>query len=198
MNEYTYIYTYTHKHTHTHTHTHIPRYKIIRARDCATGRRRLIGSPKLQIIVHKRATKYRSLLRKMTYMGILWVFATLYRCRVSYLTQCAYIQKDKHIYTLIYIDIQIDTKDIRVSNSGIDIAQCIIDSLCTHTYITTCKQTYIHTCTHTWIHRCIDTTKQQSESYRVAKTHRIPYLYRLFSAKVTYIQWLFCGKWSAI
>ena len=32
-----------------------------------TGWRRLIGSPKLQIILHKRATKYRSLLRKMTY-----------------------------------------------------------------------------------------------------------------------------------
>ena len=29
--------------------------------------RRLIGSPKLQIIFHKRATKYRALLRKMTY-----------------------------------------------------------------------------------------------------------------------------------
>ena len=32
-----------------------------------TGWRRLIGSPKLQIIFHKRGTKYRSLLRKMTY-----------------------------------------------------------------------------------------------------------------------------------
>jgi len=32
-----------------------------------TGWRRLIGSPKLQIIFQKRATKYRSLLRKMTY-----------------------------------------------------------------------------------------------------------------------------------
>jgi len=31
------------------------------------GWRRLIGSPKLQIHFHKRATKYRSLLRKMTY-----------------------------------------------------------------------------------------------------------------------------------
>ena len=31
------------------------------------GWRRLIGSPKLQIIFHKRATKYRSLLRKMTW-----------------------------------------------------------------------------------------------------------------------------------
>jgi len=35
--------------------------------DAYTGWRWLIGSPKLQIIVHKRATKYRSLLRKMTY-----------------------------------------------------------------------------------------------------------------------------------
>jgi len=32
-----------------------------------TGWRRLIGSPKLQIIFHKRATKHRSLLRNMTY-----------------------------------------------------------------------------------------------------------------------------------
>jgi len=32
-----------------------------------TGWRRLIGSPKLQIIFHKRATKYRSLLQKMTH-----------------------------------------------------------------------------------------------------------------------------------
>ena len=32
-----------------------------------TGWRRLVGPPKLQIIFHKRATKYRSLLRGMTY-----------------------------------------------------------------------------------------------------------------------------------
>jgi len=31
-----------------------------------TGWQSLIGSPKLQIIFHKRATKYRSLLKKMT------------------------------------------------------------------------------------------------------------------------------------
>ena len=30
--------------------------------------RRLIGSPKMQIIFHKRATKYMSLLRKMSYL----------------------------------------------------------------------------------------------------------------------------------
>jgi len=34
---------------------------------CDTGWRRLIGSPKLQIIFHKRATKYSSFLRKTTY-----------------------------------------------------------------------------------------------------------------------------------
>ena len=33
----------------------------------ATGWRRLIRSPKLQIIFHKRATKYRSLWQKMIY-----------------------------------------------------------------------------------------------------------------------------------
>ena len=33
----------------------------------ATGWRRLVGSPKLHIIFHKRATRYRSLLWKMTY-----------------------------------------------------------------------------------------------------------------------------------
>ena len=42
-------------------------YRLIRTQRVATGWRRLIGSPKLQIIFHKRATKYRSLLRKMTY-----------------------------------------------------------------------------------------------------------------------------------
>jgi len=41
--------------------------KVVSAQSSYTGWRRLIGSPKLQIISHKRATKYRSLLRKMTY-----------------------------------------------------------------------------------------------------------------------------------
>jgi len=33
-----------------------------------------------------------------------------------------------------------------------------------------------------------------SLEYRVAKTHRVPYRYRSFSAKEPYIWWLFCGK----
>jgi len=83
-------YTHTHTHTHTHTYTHIydfnsstfaNRHSQINPnilnwnrrnekegkQKAHTGWRRLIGSPKLQIICHKRATKYRSLLRKMTY-----------------------------------------------------------------------------------------------------------------------------------
>jgi len=39
---------------------------LFQPRRTGTGWRRLIESPKLQIIFHKRATKYRSLLRKMT------------------------------------------------------------------------------------------------------------------------------------
>jgi len=30
--------------------------------------------------------------------------------------------------------------------------------------------------------------------YRVAKTHRMPYLHRSFSAEEPYTQWLLCGK----
>ena len=43
------------------------RFHVWRVSSWGTGWRRLIGSPKLQIILHKRATKYRALLRKMTY-----------------------------------------------------------------------------------------------------------------------------------
>ena len=86
------IYTCIHKHTHTCVifmfvygyHFDIFGYKWLSSWSIwlqigyrmvviliylATNRewRRLIGSPKLHIIFHKRATKYRSLLRKMTY-----------------------------------------------------------------------------------------------------------------------------------
>ena len=93
----TYIYICTHTHTHTyiciyvytqihiymyicvytkvHTYMYICVYKytyscnlqVLKRYATGTGWRRIIGSPKLQIIFHKRATKYRSLLRKMTY-----------------------------------------------------------------------------------------------------------------------------------
>jgi len=56
LHMYVYVYMYIHIHT--------PTYKFIHQ---ATGWRRLMGSLKLQIIFHKKATKYRSLLWKMTY-----------------------------------------------------------------------------------------------------------------------------------
>jgi len=40
-------------------------------------------------------------------------------------------------------------------------------------------------------------THEWLKSYRVAKTHRMPYLYRSFSAKEPYNYWLFCGTWPA-
>jgi len=57
----------------------------------------------------------------------------------------------------------------------------------THIHILICTKnvmyTHIHTHTHTHtLQHCV-----QCFLYRVAKTHRIPYLYRSFSAKVTYI-----------
>jgi len=72
----THTHTHTHTNTHTHTHTHTPAAKcsnqvplstLINRFTHDTGWQRLIGSPKSQIIFHKRATKYRALLRKMTY-----------------------------------------------------------------------------------------------------------------------------------
>jgi len=50
-----------------------------------TGWRRLIGSPKLQVIFHRRATKYRSLLRKMTYKdkGSYESSPSVYRCTLA-------------------------------------------------------------------------------------------------------------------
>ena len=63
MYKYEYMYTYTYSHT---TNTHTPTLQLAVETCPSTGWRRLIGSPKLQIIFHKRATKYMSLLRKMT------------------------------------------------------------------------------------------------------------------------------------
>jgi len=40
-----------------------------------------------------------------------------------------------------------------------------------------------------WLSNC--------ETYRVVQTHRMPYLYRSFSAKEPYNSWLFCEKWPA-
>jgi len=70
ISQYTYhIYTYCVYMCTADMHTAVCILHICSMHVCNahTGWRRLIGSPKLQIIFHKRATKYRSLLRKMSY-----------------------------------------------------------------------------------------------------------------------------------
>ena len=45
-----------------------------------------------------------------------------------------------------------------------------------------------------YISTCVRNPNFNLYTYRVAKTHRMPYLYRSFSAKNPYNQWLFCEK----
>jgi len=52
-------------------------------------------------------------------------------------------------------------------------------------------------CVSIYVHTCHRVKRSFRIVYRVAKTHRMPYLYRLFSAKEPYDWWLFCGKWPA-
>ena len=81
-----------------------------------------------------------------------------------------YAYRYRYIYIYLYIYIYI----------------CIYVYICIHTY----THTYFCYISPTHVLRIVSSVR----SYRVAKTHRIPYLYRSFFAKVTYIWWLFCGK----
>jgi len=79
---YTWLYTYTYicihvymcicihiyRNTHIYAHKYIIDWDGVRTVPIILYRvAKTLGSPKLQIIFHKRATKYRSLLQKMTY-----------------------------------------------------------------------------------------------------------------------------------
>jgi len=70
--------------------------------DAGTGWRRLIGSPKLQIIFDKRATKYRSLLWKMTYKDKA-SYESSPPCTYCVLHPLYPVQKEICIYIYIYI-----------------------------------------------------------------------------------------------
>ena len=73
-----------------------------------TGWRRLIGSPRLQIIFHKRATKYRSLLRKITNKDK-GSYESSPPCVYMYtFTLYLYIYIHVHIYTYIYVNVHIE------------------------------------------------------------------------------------------
>ena len=58
--------------------------------------------------------------------------------------------------------------------------------VCTHK----CKHMYWTVDTHICVHVYVFHVKPPS--YRVAKTHKMPYLYRSFSAKEPYNDWLYC------
>jgi len=76
--------------------------------------------------------------------------------------------------------------------------------ICTHTHLyITYIFIYIHT--HTYEHPSSSSTlhiwrmkrSMNETNCRVAKTHRMPYLYKSFSVKEPYNSCLFCGKWPA-
>jgi len=112
-----------------------------------TGWRKLIGSTKLHIIFHKRATKYRSLLRKMTY-------------------------KDKGSYEssppLYYVHIN-DSWDTRIRTGLLlYIRLCIFMYICLyrkHVYIYLYAYTYVYTHIHICIHTYIAATSSHVSSY---------------------------------
>jgi len=126
------LHTHGHKHICIHTHAEIL-YMSTALTD--TGWRRLIGSPKLQMIFHNRATKYRALLLKMTYKekgpyessppcidgrshDHALVLTLLYIQIYIYTSMCVraciyiYIYIYMYIYICIYIYIDILTREI--------------------------------------------------------------------------------------
>jgi len=115
-------YTFTCMHIYVHAYTYS---SIFTCTD--TGWRRLIGSRKMQIIFHKRATKYRSLLQKMTYKN-----------RGSY--------ESSPPCTMWYIFLNIF---VYTTHKVSQIHEYIYE------YVSPYFCTYIHTCTYTWICICM-------------------------------------------
>jgi len=109
-------------------------------------------------------------------------------CYVNMQTQRAYLRT--YMYTYLQIGDEVPLR-IRISSPvvcvcvggrerGIRCASriCVGCSWHTYSHIQIFKYSHIHIFTY-WC--------RWSVAYRVAKTHRIPYLYRSISAKVTYI-----------
>ena len=118
-----------------------------------TGWRRLIGSLKLQIIFHKRATKYGSLLRKMTYIdkgsyeSLPPCNTRMRACIHSHIHICiqTYIHGYIHAYILAYMRAhKRNTRKISRSSTGMydNIHTC--PSANTHAYA------HIHACCAGW------------------------------------------------
>ena len=132
------------------TQIHIDQIYVDLTHTYHTVWRRLIGSPKLQIILHKRATKCRSLLRKMTYKDKAsyessppCIKMCPHICHIDtyvYIYVSTYIQY-MHIYW-IYIDphicesnTYISYRDVSIYLSYRHVCVHILD-ICVHIYIT--------------------------------------------------------------
>ena len=111
-----------------------------------TGWRRLIGSPKLQIIFHKRATKYRLLLRKMTYKD-----KESYESSPPCIT-CVYLSH--HTYQWVMSHIWMHCVSCWRARSAEEIWQFVTSPTPTHT----------HTHTHTNICICLTTHSKTHET----------------------------------
>jgi len=103
--------------------------------------RRLIGSPKLQIIFHKRATKYRSLLRKMTYKdkGITSEIRLIGSPKLQIIWSIRLKRISKHSKTIIGF--------IRIF--GLRVCACVPAYVHMYVCLNTHTYTHIHTNTNT-------------------------------------------------
>jgi len=144
-NKHTWILTYIHEHMSQKVSEHVHKWFTNDSQTCCTEWRRLIGSPKLHIIFHKRATKYTSLSRKMTYKDKgsyessppcteIFLQRSLFDCQIYERRGYTYI----HMCILTYIHTYIHT----------------YTHTCIHTY-PTCIHAYMHTYMHTFIHTYI-------------------------------------------
>jgi len=111
-----------------HTVCELNLYKRTYAYMYITGWQRLIGSPKLQIIFHKRATKYRSLLQKMTYKdkGSYETSPPCNKCR------CMHLNTFVYVYIFIYLCIY--TQCVAECNMYIYICICVYVHVHLHIY----------------------------------------------------------------
>ena len=177
----TFIYMYMNSYMNVHMNLHLHIYECagdmkvhIRMYECAgdtymcTGWRRLIGSPKLQIIFHKRATTYRSLFRKMTYKdrasygssppctlqgdayGAIHMYILTKEPYI--LTKEPYIQSKEPYFPLygaihMYVCIFIYSAAIFIHSAAI----YMYTHVCTHVYTHVYIYTYTHICMHMYI-----------------------------------------------
>jgi len=121
----------------------------------------LIGSPKLQIIFHKRATKYRSLLRKMTYKDM-GSYESSPPCTWVSPTNCM----REHIYKWY----------VYSSHTHIYIRTCLCIYICTY-YDVYIHNTHIFTYVHVYVYVYVYTMIYISITHTYLHTYMYMYIY---------------------